>query len=182
MRVMIREPELRDREEFLLRVGQSRGLHAGWVAPPDSSAAFRAYVNRSRQPTQCSFLVCLRDGGEFAGVINLNEIVFGLFQSTYLGYYGFSPHSGQGLMSEGLTLVVTRAFRRLRLHRVEANIQPKNRASIALVRGLGFRKEGLSRRYLKVAGRWRDHERWATIAEDWRPRRKPGDRAGGVHD
>jgi ribosomal-protein-alanine N-acetyltransferase len=180
MRVVIRELELRDREEFLLRVRQSRALHAGWVVPPDSNQAYRTYVNRSHQPTQRSFLVCLRDGGELAGVINLNEIVFGFFQSAYLGYYGFSPYSEQGLMSEGLSLVLTRAFRSLRLHRLEANIQPCNRPSIALVRGLGFRKEGVSRRYLKVGGRWRDHERWATIAEDWRPRAYQRDRAGGV--
>ncbi len=170
MRVMIREPMLRDREEFLLCARQSRKIHASWVAPPDSKAAFRAYVNRSRQPTQGGFLVCLRDGGEIVGVVNLNEIVFGLFRSAYLGYYGFSPHDGQGLMSEGVSLGVTHAFRQLRLHRVEANIQPENAASIALVRHLGFRMEGLSRRYLKVAGRWRDHERWATLAEEWRPR------------
>ena len=173
MRVMIREPELRDRHEFLARVRQSRRLHASWVAPPNSQAAFRAYVRRSCQPTQRSFLVCLRESGEIVGTVNLNEIVFGLFQSAYLGYYGFAPHSRQGLMGQGVSLVVTHAFRQLRLHRVEANIQPKNRPSIDLVDGLGFVKEGLSRRYLKVAGRWRDHERWATIAEEWRGAGRP---------
>lgn len=171
MRVMLREPMIRDRAEFLQRVSDSRELHASWVAPPDSRAAFRVYVNRSAQPNQRLSLVCLRETNEIVGVVNLNEIVYGLFQSAYLGYYGFSPYDGQGLMSEGVSLAVSMAFRRLRLHRVEANIQPGNRASINLVRGLGFRKEGVSRRYLKVAGRWRDHERWATIAEEWRPKR-----------
>ena len=77
-------------------------------------------------------------------------------------------------MREGVSLAVSHAFRVLRIHRVEANVQPENQASIALVRSLGFRKEGLSQRYLKVAGRWRDHERWATLAEDWRPGRAVG--------
>jgi ribosomal-protein-alanine N-acetyltransferase len=163
---------IRDRDEFLLRVSQSRGLHASWVSAPDSRAAFRAYVNRSAQPTQRGFLVCLRDSQDIVGVVNLNEIVYGLFQSAYLGYYGFSPYDGQGLMEEGVALAAAHAFRSLRLHRVEANIQPDNRASINLVRRLGFQKEGLSRRYLKVAGRWRDHERWATIAEEWRSTRR----------
>ena len=171
MRVMLREPMIRDRDEFLQRVSDSRELHASWVAPPDSRAAFRVYVNRSAQPNQRLSLVCLRETNEIVGVVNLNEIVYGLFQSAYLGYYGFSPYDGQGLMSEGVSLAVSMAFRRLRLHRVEANVQPNNPASINLVRGLGFRKEGVSRRYLKVAGRWRDHERWATIAEEWRPKR-----------
>jgi len=71
-------------------------------------------------------------------------------------------------MTEGLQLVLRHAFRRLKLHRLEANIQPANTASIRLVRSLGFRKEGFSPRYLKIGGRWRDHERWALLVEDWR--------------
>jgi len=75
-------------------------------------------------------------------------------------------------MTEALALVLREAFGPLRLHRVEANIQPGNRASIGLVRRAGFRREGLSRRYLKIGGRWRDHERWALTVEDWRRRRR----------
>jgi len=63
-------------------------------------------------------------------------------------------------------LILNYAFVRLELHRVEANIQPGNVASIALVRRAGFTQEGYSRRYLKISGRWRDHERWALLAED----------------
>jgi len=71
-------------------------------------------------------------------------------------------------MSEGLRLVLRRAFGTLGLHRLEANIQPQNRASIRLVRRAGFRREGFSPRYLKVLGRLRDHERWAITAEAFR--------------
>ena len=110
-------------------------------------------------------------------MINVSEIVRGPFRSAYLGYYAFVPHAGHGYMTEALTLALRWAFRGLRLHRVEANIQPGNQASRALVRGLGFRREGFSRRYLKVAGRWRDHERWALVAEDWRRPRKGGSRS-----
>jgi ribosomal-protein-alanine N-acetyltransferase len=105
------------------------------------------------------------------GVVNLNEIVRGSFRSAYLGYYSFVPFAGRGYMSAGLAAVLRRAFGELGLHRVEANIQPDNRDSLRLAKRLGFRREGISRRYLKVAGRWRDHERWALLAEEWRPRR-----------
>jgi ribosomal-protein-alanine N-acetyltransferase len=71
-------------------------------------------------------------------------------------------------MTAGLRLVIRRAFVTLRLHRLEANIQPGNRASIALVSRCGFEREGFSPLYLKVGGRWRDHERWAILADGQR--------------
>ncbi len=71
-------------------------------------------------------------------------------------------------MGEALQQALRLAFNHLRLHRVEANIQPGNSASIALVKRAGFSLEGFSPRYLKIAGRWRDHQRWAILAEDWR--------------
>jgi [ribosomal protein S5]-alanine N-acetyltransferase len=113
------------------------------------------------------------------GVVNLNEIVRGAFHSAYLGYYGFNPHARQGYMAEGLGLVLRHAFRRVGLHRLEANIQPGNRASRALVRRLGFRREGFSPRYLKIGGRWRDHERWAIVREAWATPRSPRRRGSG---
>jgi ribosomal-protein-alanine N-acetyltransferase len=70
-------------------------------------------------------------------------------------------------MREGMQLVLKHAFRKLKLHRLEANIQPGNQASIRLARSCGFVPEGLSRRYLQVAGKWRDHERRAILAEDF---------------
>ena len=73
-----------------------------------------------------------------------------------------------GYMTEALQLALHYAFKSLRLHRLEANIQPSNAASIALVKRAGFVLEGYSERYLKVCGRWRDHERWAITAERWR--------------
>jgi hypothetical protein len=76
------------------------------------------------------------------------------------------PFAGR-LHERRVRAVLGEAFRVRRLHRLEANIQPGNADSRALVRGLGFRREGFSPRYLKVCGRWRDHERWALTAEDW---------------
>ncbi len=101
-------------------------------------------------------------------MINLSEIVRGAFQSAYLSFYAHARHSRQGFMSEGLPAVVREAFRALRLHRLEANIQPGNQGSLALVERLGFRLEGFSPKYLKIGGRWRDHQRFALTRESWK--------------
>ena len=122
------------------------------------------------EPGQRAFLVCRRDGGAIVGVVSISQIVLGAFRSAYVGYYAFAPHERQGLMREGLAAVVRFAFRSMRLHRLEANIQPGNRASIALARSCGFLREGFSPRYLKISGRWRDHERWAILADSRRTR------------
>lgn len=160
-RVRLSRPSARDAAEFLAAVRRSRRLHGSWVAAPASPADYRKYLRRSRRSTQACYLLRLRASGELVGVVNVSEIVRGNFHSAYLGYYAFAPHHGQGLMAEGVRLVIRAAFNRLRLHRLEAGIQPGNRVSRALVRSLGFRREGYSPRYLKIAGRWRDHERWA---------------------
>jgi len=76
--------------------------------------------------------------------------------------------AGQGYMTEGMRLALAQAFGPLKLHRLEANIQPANTDSIALVKRLGFKREGYSPRYLKIGGRWQDHERWAVLREDWK--------------
>ncbi len=134
--------------------------------------AYRGYLRRLTRPTHEARFVVLAASGELAGVINVSEIVRGPFQSAYLGYYAFAPHAGRGYMTEGLAQALRWIFGELRLHRVEANIQPGNAASRALARRLGFRREGLSPRYLKVGGRWRDHERWALTVDDWRRQRR----------
>ena len=152
---------------------RSRQLHGSWVAAPATTASYRAFLRRARLPTQAAYFVRERAAGELVGVVNLSEIVRGTFRSAYLGYYAFAPYNGRGYMKQGLVLALRRAFKELRLHRVEANVQPENEASIALVRGLGFRREGFSPRYLKIAGRWRDHERWAITAEEWKPKAGP---------
>ncbi len=170
MRVTIRPPTLRDWPAFQAAVGRSRTLHDSWVTPPKTRKAFKAYVQRAVSGSHRGFLVVLRQSGEIVGVINLGSIFRGPLQGAYVGYYAFAPHAGNGLMGEGMQLVLKQAFRKLKLHRLEANIQPGNQASLRLARSCGFVREGFSRRYLKVAGKWKDHERWAILAEDLRRR------------
>ncbi|HKP57545.1 MAG TPA: GNAT family N-acetyltransferase [Polyangiales bacterium] len=170
MRVQITSASLDYEAVFLAAVRRSRELHGQWVSPPRSKADFRYYLSIKQGPNNASYFV-LSPEDDLVGVINLTEIVHGAFRNAYLGYYAFSPHHRHGFMRHGLREVVNRAFYRNghALHRLEANIQPQNRASIGLVRSLGFRKEGFSPRYLKIRGRWRDHERWAITREDWQP-------------
>ena len=170
-RVLIRPPTAADQGRFLAMTRASRRLHGSWVAPCRGAAEYRKYLARFGE-RYAGFLVCLRGTGEIVGVVNVSEIIRGRLQSAFLGYYGSAAHAGRGYMTEGLRLVVAHAFTKLKLHRLEANIQPPNTASKALAKRCGFRKEGFSPRYLNIAGRWRDHERWALTAEDWRRQKK----------
>lgn len=170
-RVWIHAPTPGDGDEVRDLAVRSRSLHRGWMQPPMDAGTFATYLERLRGDRNAGFLLRRVEDDALLGMVNVNEIVRGAFQSAFLGYWIGRPFARQGYMSEGLGLVLRRAFGPLKLHRVEANVQPGNAASIALVRRLGFRHEGRSERYLKVSGRWRDHERYALLAEEWRGRR-----------
>ena len=130
-RVSLRHLNARDREEFLERVHASRKLHGRWVSAPADAEAFAAYLRRGKSDDIESLLVCREEDGAIAGVYNIGQIFYGPFCSAYLGYYGFAPLAGHGYMREGLQLVLRYAFGPLGLHRLEANIQPENRAILA---------------------------------------------------
>ena len=132
---------------------------------------FNAYLDRCKRDDFYGFLICRRDDGAIVGNINLFNIVRLGVQNAIVGYFVGAPYARQGHATEALQLVLRFAFGKLKLHRVEASIQPHNKASIALVKRAGFVLEGYSRRLVKIAGKWRDHERWAILVDDWRPRR-----------
>jgi len=165
--VELSEPRLSDAEEFVASAEASRVLHQPYIEAPDSVERFATYLKRSRRDDQVAYLVRHRACGGLVGFVNLNNIVRGALQSASLGYAAFDGHAGRGLMRQAVALVVERAFGPHRLHRLEANIQPANLRSIALVRSLGFEIEGYSPRYLYIAGEWRDHERFALLTERW---------------
>jgi [ribosomal protein S5]-alanine N-acetyltransferase len=162
--IYLRPPISTDQAAFLSSVARSKQLHFPWVSPPASPKQFATFVGRMVPPFNYRFLVCTRTRDQPAGVINITNVVLGPFRSGYLEYYVFAGFERQGIMRDGLIAVVRHAFRKLKLHRLEANIQPANLASIALVRSCGFLREGYSPQYLKIRGRWRDHERWALVA------------------
>jgi ribosomal-protein-alanine N-acetyltransferase len=168
-RVELRTPSYADQAEFLAAMRASRRFHHPWMTAPTTPQAYDELMNRVAEPRYEPMLLRRRADGAIVGFFNIGEIVRGYFQSAFLGYAAVAQHAGQGYMSEGLALVLARALGELQLHRLEANIQPGNLPSINLVRRAGFVREGLSERYLQVGGEWRDHERWAIRAEQWRP-------------
>ncbi len=171
--VFLRFPARGDAVEFIALSKLSRRFHSGLVKPPTDLKAFDEYLERNKSDSDECLLICVKDPEGIAGAINLSQIFHKGFKNAYLGYYLFEGFTGKGFMAEALDLAVKYAFTDLELHRLEANIRPENKASIAVVKRFGFVKEGYSRKYLKIGGKWRDHERWAIIKEDWIERRKP---------
>lgn len=171
LRVEIRPPLASDREPFLAAMRASRRLHGAWL-PAMTEESFTRMLARVGDERFQPFLLCRREDGAIAGFFNLGEIVRGPFQSAYVGYGAVAEHASRGYMGEGMTLLLAHAFGAAGLHRLEANIQPGNVRSIALAQRAGFVREGYSERYLKIGGRWCDHERWAIRAEQWRVLRR----------
>ena len=164
----LRKPTPADGKEFVACVRASREHLLPFVHAADQPASFRAWVARGNRADTEQFLVCRREDDTIAGFVNLNNLVLGSLLSAAAGWAAFLPHAGRGHLREGVEMVLEVAFTQLRLHRVEANIQPANERSRALAVRCGFSLEGYSPRYLRIGGEWCDHERWAILVEDWR--------------
>ena len=97
------------------------------------------------------------------GTAGITNIVYGVFQSCNLGYELSQDAVGNGYMTEALQAVVEFCFAELRLHRIEANVMPRNDRSKSVLKRLGFENEGLSRKYLRINGSWEDHEHYVML-------------------
>jgi len=161
--ITIKKVSPRDEIEFLRVARASRSIHNAWVKVPLTVSAFRRYVNDMRTAEDQAFVVRRRDTGSIAGVVELQDIFMGDFKNAYIIYYAFEGHQRQGLMKQAVIEVIQIAFSKLKLHRLEANIQPENKASKKLAKTCGFSKEGYSPKFLKKGGQWCDHERWALL-------------------
>ncbi len=167
-KLYLRYPTDKDLFELTTLNLASKRLHRGLVKPPTDEKSFAEYLIRNESVENECLLICEIESEKIVGAINLSQIFRGIFQNCYLGYYIGADFAGKGLMTEAVELVLKHSFVTLKLHRIEANLQPENAASTAVLERCGFRLEGFSLKYLKIGGRWRDHERWAIIAEDWR--------------
>jgi len=154
---------INDENEFLSAARASHVVHKRWVSVPLTSTAFKRYVKEMNTADDMAFVVRRNDDGVLVGVVELQDIFMGDFKNAYIIYYAFLSHQRQGLMTQAVLQVIRIAFSTLKLHRLEANIQPENTASRKLAKACGFLKEGYSPKFLKKGGRWRDHERWALL-------------------
>jgi len=169
-RVHILAPNRDTAAEFVAFTLANKDFHRPWVFPATDIAGYRHYLERLGSSGAYGFLIARNEDNALVGVVNINDVVLGGHRSASLGYYGTRAQARRGYMSEGLSLVLEQAFGPLALHRIEANVQPGNAASLALITALGFRREGFSPGFLQIDGVWRDHERWAILDEEWKRR------------
>ena len=166
--VYLRELRETDFNELDGLFDSSRSHLRGYAATNFDRSRFDEMLASAQLDSTAAYLICLKAGDAIVGQITLSQIFRKSFQSAYLGYQLFNGYTGRGYMTEAVRQLLRKAFTELELHRVEANVQPENKASISVLKRNGFRKEGFSKRYLKIGGKWRDHERWAIIKEDWK--------------
>lgn len=166
--ILVRPVSASDGAELVAANRQSLTMHHPWTHPFTDLEGFHVYLEGIDGESNIGLLARELETHSIVGVFNLSQIFRKGFQNAYLGFYGIQGQVGRGLMTTALKLTLDYAFGELGLHRLEANIQPGNERSIALVKRVGFRKEGFSPKYLKIDGSWRDHERWAILAEEAR--------------
>ena len=176
--VILRPIRLRDRREWT----EVRSRNAGWVgpweatnplrggAPPTYADMVRSLNRQARQDSALPFVITERqDPGRvppIVGQLTVSTIVWGSARMATLGYWVDQARAGRGIVPTAVALATDYCFSELGLHRMEINIRPENRPSRRVVEKLGFREEGLRRRYLHIAGQWADHLSFALTAEE----------------
>ncbi|NYJ73668.1 GNAT family N-acetyltransferase [Allobranchiibius huperziae] len=172
MRIMLRPLRARaDRAEFV----QLRAQNAAWTREWDSTSPIQqapvSFAQMVRQQDRLAargellpFAVAV--DGELVGQMHLFNIVRGALRSAGVGYWISQRYAGRGITPYALATAIDHAFGTVGLHRVEVNIRPENHSSLAVVRKLELRDEGLRRAYLHINGQWRDHRTFAVVRED----------------
>ena len=164
-----------DGEAFIEMLSRSREHLAPWMprTAGGTEPGFASRFKRLLRPecddgTRLRLLACARDDGRMVGVVSLGGIAPWPSLDCHTGYWLAAGEPGKGLMRDAVAALVDHAFEERCLHRVAANILPANRRSLALVRALGFTREGVLRGLIEIDGAWRDHECWAVLSTEWR--------------
>lgn len=169
--VMLAYPSPHDLREYLDVRRDSRDFHLPWEPrrdiDPTGPEMFRRVVGEHNTKRSQRLFIRDADSAELLGQVSFSLVQPGPGETVYAGYWTARRHARAGVATRGLALALDHAFHNLALHRVEANVQPDNTPSIRLMHRLGFRDEGLCRKYLKINGEWRDHIRFSMLEEDW---------------
>lgn len=165
-RILLRPLLKSDGPALVHAMAESRDYHGAYASSLNDESKWDQWYGQLLTGPYVSLLAIDPASEGLVGLINFNEIVTGPAQTAFISYYGMVSFARRGLMTESVGLAIRYAFDELGLHRVEAVIQLENTRSIALVKRLGLRFEGISLRYLNLNGAWRDVERWAILADE----------------
>jgi len=173
-RVFLRPPKRRDALKWQKLRMSSKSFLVPWEPSWDaSSCTRRAYLRYFKNSNYLanmdraySFLIFKTDDKTLLGGINVGNVRRGVAQSASLGYWIGEKYSRNGYMKEALKLLIPSLFVDLRLNRIEAATLEENIASKNLLKKIGFKKEGVLRKYLKINGTWRDHILYGLLEND----------------
>jgi [ribosomal protein S5]-alanine N-acetyltransferase len=126
-------------------------------SPVQGRRFFTAEGQRERLESDGSERFAILDGGRIAGVVSVSNVVRDPLESATLGYWVAERVNGRGLATRAVGEVIGIAFEELGLHRLEAATLVDNTPSQRVLEKNGFERIGLARRYLQIAGEWRDH-------------------------
>lgn len=164
----VRQRDARELERVLL---EQRAWLKPWEATLpggagrwDVRASIRSLLDQAGAGSTLPFV--LESGGSIVGQLTVSGIQFGAVGSASVGYWVSRDVAGRGFAPTAVALATDHCFRVLRLHRMEVCIRPENAASLRVVSKLGFRYEGLRRRYIHIDGDWRDHFCFALVEEE----------------
>ncbi len=150
-----------DEPEFIALAAASYEFHRKWIRLPVESDAFKKYLSKFDNEDAYFFVICDAYSGSIVGFVSLTGIERDPYWRGRLGYGVFEQYARMGYMASGLEQVIDFAFKSVKLHRLEADIQPENIPSKRLAEKAGFTCEGVSRGFIHINDEWMDHERWA---------------------
>ena len=169
--VTLRPIRLRDARVLERELAANRGWLRQWEATNpngpvsfDTRASIRALLVNARGGAGLPFAIEV--DGEFAGQLNVSSIVYGSLSSASIGYWVAERHAGRNVTPTAVALATDHVFFSLGLHRMEICIRPENAPSLRVTEKLGFRYEGLRRRFIHINGDWRDHFCFALTVEE----------------
>jgi len=173
-RVTLRLPQMSDYGEWAELRNQSREFlipwEPTWMRDELTRSSFRRrirhYQRDLREESGYAFFIFDKSDNCLKGGITLSNVRRGVTQSCSLGYWIGMPHAKKGLMTAGVQAVVPFVFETLGLHRLEAACLPSNIASMRLLEKVGFQREGLAKKYLRINGVWQDHILFALLENE----------------